>query len=281
MNYFTSNQTGFTVSEYAGIQLREILAGHELLVLMRGKIQEESEAPRWAMVYGARINVQSTRGLKYLGFANLHTPYLVRQMPNAKNHYYQMEFRLPLLPQQLNALEDHRDGGNLDFEVIVACTTGRGDATFEALEWPTWRIPAPQSYWIEQLNSAKARRAVLFEVSMPYFDAPPHKLAMTQHLERAERNLMAGLYTECVAECRKGIEALRKVGQKFDWASLQNREIRESLSKDTRLEALKAVSYLYASPAGHTASEGGVSDYSRADAKLAIAVTATLLSHTD
>ncbi len=256
-----------------------MLGGHELLVLLHGKILEAKEEPRWAMVYGARINVQSKHGQKYFGFANMHTPYPVRQLSNVQNHNYQIELRLPLAPNQLNALEDHRDGGDLDFEAIVTCVTGRGATTTDYPEYPAWRIPAPQSYWIQQLNGANARHVVLFEVSMPALDAPSHKKAMLTHLRRAEQKYMAGLYTDCVIECRKGIEALRAVEPKFDWAGLNNRDARENQSKDGGLEALKAVAHLYAQPSGHTESEGGISDYTRSDAKLVLAVTASLLSH--
>src|SRR5436309_2179414 len=79
-------------------------------------------------------------------------------------------------------------------------------------------------------------------------EAPPHRRAAVEHLRSAESKFMAGLYTDCVSECRKGIETLKHSRGKFEWAKLQNADSRRAMDKDDRLGALAAVMHHFAHP---------------------------------
>lgn len=274
---FSANLTTFTSTESQQVSLREMLGGFEFICSFNGKTFAQQGDPLWLRLHGARVSMTTQAGRMELGTARPLVPHLIKQSVHPS--FFQFELLLPLPHLALSALEDLRNGGEVAFEFAFQGVSGRGGATNDALENQTARVAVSQSDWIQKLNSAKARHIVLLEVAMSATEAPPHRRAAVEHLRSAESKFMAGLYTDCVSECRKGIETLKHSRGKFEWAKLQNADSRRAMDKDDRLGALAAVMHHFAHPSAHSESVGGVTNYSRSDARLALAVTAALLAH--
>jgi hypothetical protein len=188
---------------------------------------------------------------------------------------------LPLQPGQLAAIEQSRNAGDITFELLVS-----GVGTDQSGDQPTqyqWRIDIPRSEWLQKLRSADARNILLLEVPLPLADQSKEWTAITNDLQRAEANFRDGDYRGCVSLCRNVLDEVghQKFGNK-EWARpLLDRlaKNRTEMTATEREGALWAVARHYAHLAHHSPSDGGVLNYSRAEAQLLLRMVASLIAH--
>ena len=257
--------------------LRQMLGGYELVFSVRGTILPQQEARAWLLIHSARIAAQTRLGKKSLGIARPTFPIRISQSGYAGN--FQFELPLLLSASQLSALEDHRDGGDIDFALTLIGRGGAGQRSADNPEHQELYVKMPQSGWVQQLNASGAKHTLLLEVPIPIGDASPQRKNAFEYLRRAQQLFVNGLYGECVAECRKAAEELQHGQGAVPWAQLPKLEDRKKLGKQERLRVLLGAMHLYSHLAAHSASQGGTSDYSRADAKLVLSAVAAFVMH--
>jgi hypothetical protein len=188
---------------------------------------------------------------------------------------------LPIQPGQLAAIERSREAGDVTFELLASGvgTDQNGDQPMQ----DQWRIDIPRSDWLQKLRSAGARNILLLEVPLPLVDQSKEWTAITNDLQRAEVNFRDGDYRGCVSLCRTVLDEVghQKFGKK-DWAGpLLDRLAtdRTAMRAAEREGALWAAARHYAHLAHHASSDGGVSNYSRAEAQLVLTMVASLIAH--
>jgi hypothetical protein len=256
-------------------QLRSLLGGYELSFYINAAVNPPHTVPHWITVHSARVllRVPGAQPCE-LGVARTDAPKIIYQRPDFVRTEG-IHLRLALTPQQMEALEACRNGGDLDFELKLACIGG----TFEhgqtdRIEEQSLYVQVPKSAWIAQLNDAQILRILLLEIPMPYTDAPAKPHAVEGHLRQAQKRFVDGNYGDCVSECRKATEELEQPAQKGVLARLARREDREAMDRDDRGHAILAAIQNYTHLAMHSASKGGAADFNRADAKLILSLTA-------
>lgn len=257
-------------------QLRNLLGSYELSFLVSGSVTNSNDgAVHWLIVHGASVAVRSKGGHNHLPSASLTQPTIVRQ----GQHNTQFQLHVLLHPHQLETLEAMRNGGDLDFELQLS--SRGGDSKQGPSDWPeqaSLTVHVPESAWLKQLENAKAQRTLLLELAMPFIEPSAMQKYEFEHIQRAQMHLYHGLFGECIAECRKALEELEKELPSMSWEALTSRAGRENMSKYERHRAVVALVHHYTQPSAHSASRGGTSNYSRAEAALVLALTVSCVS---
>lgn len=262
------------------LAFRSVLGGYELIFILDLTVHPEREIARKASIIGARVSFKvGGNGPHTCGFARPEGPFEIRQYDHPSS--MTPSLILPLHPGQLAAIEDIRGAGDLDFELLM---TGIGtDQHGEQQVQDTLRFHTPRSDWIKKLKDAKARDILLLEVPLPLRNIPKKWVEAAKSLKSAEQHYRNGDYHACVASCRT---VVHEIGyQKFkkkDWSgALLNRlsNDRNSMTKDEREAALWGTLRHYTHQAHHSDSEGGFSNYTRADAQLILTLTSSFLAH--
>jgi len=132
----------------------------------------------------------------------------------------------------------------------------------------------PRSLWIEQLNQSKATHILLLEAHLPAGDI---RHPADRHLRRAQELFAAGDWRGCISECRQFAEELG--GERLAPAIDMLCTDRRGMTKGDREDLLMAALQHYAHLAAHSESQRGQLEYSRADAKLALSLAASLPEH--
>lgn len=263
-----------------GVTLRGMLGAFELMFGFYLSVKPKTQDPERLSITGARIRVsRQGEAWQELGYATPQWPFEVI----AHQHQINMSPGLILSLQysQINALEDLRDTGDLDFELLVF---GKGfDANGEHTVQETLRTHVPKSVWIKQLKDAKARDVLMLEVPMSFVGSTKRDKEIHKNLRHAEECYRNGDYLGCVASCRTAVQELGYRKQKNkNWAGNALSALageRNSMGKDAREIALFSALRHYTHLAHHSDSEGGVTSYTRAEARLILSMTASVLAY--
>jgi hypothetical protein len=255
------------------VQLTRLLGAFELVIPFSGIVHAAADGTyRSLTIAGARIAMRGKNGqIMQVGRAVPDNGTIVRQYDNPS--HVDFALKLPLQPYQLEALEAERDGADLHLAITLqaraASNEQRGDDSEQHFgETP---LTIPRSLWIEQLNQSKAVRVLLLEVRLPDGNTPN---PADRHLRRAEELLTAGGWRGCISECRQFAEELgtERSAQAIDLL----RTDRRAMTKQEREDLLVAALQHYGHLAAHSESQRGQLEYSRANAKLALSVAASL-----
>jgi hypothetical protein len=273
----TSQSQGLAEEKLLAVQLRPLVGAYELVFVFGGTIYAHQTAAKyWLTIHSVRITAQSRLGQRAIGTAILGMPVTIDQKTQPR--HLGLEIVLPLHPSQLMALEDHRNSGDLDFELNLIGYSGIGAFSHDYKQEQVIRAHVDESAWVAQLKSANALNILLLEIPMPMTGASPKQKAVFEHIRHAQRLFCDGHYTECVGECRKAFEELSQ-GKPQIWAMLADKNAREGMGKDERTRAILSLMHHYTQIAAHSASRGGISDYDRADAKFLLSLVATYIEH--
>ena len=190
------------------------------------------------------------------------------------------EFRIPITAYQLAEIEDLRASGDLQVKLVISGEGGpvahadRVERIYEEF----WRLVG-RSNWVHELNNAKAMDILLFEVAIPLGNLPGKAGATVEALRTAQRLFVEGNYAESIARCRTAIEALAAAeGRDKDWSGPAFEKLkprRGDMIKEDR-ELLLEASLLHFTHLGAHPNEVQIS---RQDAKLAIALTASVVAY--
>ncbi|MDR6624533.1 hypothetical protein [Caulobacter segnis] len=190
-----------------------------------------------------------------------------------------MGVRLPLSREQLAAIEDLRDAGDLQFQVTLSGEGGPNGREQLAPVQEVFVLSVARSAWIASMNAAKAMDILLLEIPMPFVDAPAAGRELTEMLRRAQGLFLNGDYPETLARCRSVLEAL---------GTLQTRDVRwpdaalddlkasrsRDLTKEQRLRSIEAALMQLT----HLGAHPNEVKIDRRDAKLVLALTAGILA---
>lgn len=269
-----------------GVSLRPTIGGYDFVVSLQLTINadnESHEAPRRATVIGAQIEVRTgSDESKRLGFARPEERFEV--VPTTYTLHDSRILHLHLHPGQLSALEELRGASDLTFDLSVVGTVvgGRNDG-----RQVQDRVNAhvPRSQWIDTLSGAGARDIVLLEVPLPLAGPPDDSDEVRSALVRAESQFRAGDYNGCVGSCRTVIQEAGQLGHgESNWAPKALDKLgdgRTGMSKSERESALWATLRHYAHLAHHGTGEGGVADFTRADAQFVLRLTVSAVAHAE
>lgn len=186
-------------------------------------------------------------------------------------------FRLLLSPNQIEAIETLRNGGDASLSIWLFGNVYQDGANTTIQQQGTYKVS--QQEWCEALNKMEYHRSFLYEVAFP-FDANEQGQAGAI-IKKAQYHLLRGHYDECVGECRKLLEAypLNDADQSVLKSAREkargDRAARESMDIPERLLALRDALTNATHLAHHHNSNDG---YSRDQARAILGATVSLLS---
>ena len=124
---------------------------------------------------------------------------------------------------------------------------------------------------------------LLLEVALPLPGRSKKWAAVEKDLLRAEEEFRNGNYHSCVSSCRTVIQELgHKRFSNKSWAEPLLTRLsseRKEMSKNEREGAIWGAVRHYTHQAHHSDSEGGISEYSRAEAQLILTLTSAFVAH--
>ncbi|MGE3333419.1 MAG: hypothetical protein AB7I36_07240 [Rhodospirillaceae bacterium] len=275
---FSVNGRDFGKATAQGVHLQQIIGAYQLTFIAEISLRntkEDYEAT--AEIHGARVSLKGIGGVAHLlGMARPETPFRIRLFEFS--HSEQVVLSMSVSGQQIAAIEAMRNGGDLDFELIV---TGNGSAEHGPCSvHDQWIFHISRSEWIEKLNKSGAINIELFEVPIPIGPKTPQARQIFEHVDKARRHLAEAGFSDCVAECRLAVQELGvEWTQEATWSDgvLKKMAVGDrGTSKKERELAVFASVRSYAHLPHHSASEGGTSDYTRADAIFVLSLTIAL-----
>lgn len=264
-----------------GVQLQPLVGAFELQFGLYVRIAAARERACRARLDGARVLIRGADGrVQPLGFARSDVAILLQQGPYETA--VGASLSLTLTAPQLEALEQRRDGGALDFELrAVGCGDGSGGV--QAIQ-DCWHVHVAQSSWAATLTAARALDILILELSMPA--AEPILSTGRRHLEhlrRAQRHFTIGQYDACVAACRDLLQGLAQFEAGDSAGAVLtrlSRETREEMSKQEREAGILAVLRHYTHLAHHPDGVAVAVSYSRPEAKFILSLAAAALNRT-
>jgi hypothetical protein len=261
------------------ISLMTTLGGLELVFDVGGRTTLP-DPNFWVTAHSADVHLGGAKGpVTRLGVARPVTPQRDRTGPAPLPVGW--AFRLPITAHQLAAIEDLRDGGDLQFKLVLSGEGGPYlDLTrVERLNDELYR-QLGQSDWVRELNSAKAMDVLLLEIAMPFVDPPAAGQKILEALRTAQQLFAQGNYAQSVGSCRTAMDGLKALeGRDDSWKSqaYSGRNAVGGASKmtqDQRELVLEAALHEFVHLGAHPEGE----QFSQRNARLAIAVTASILA---
>lgn len=254
------------------VWLQRLLGGFELCFNFEVVVKQYGDQARWATILGARVGLSRGTTGTDLGIALCVQPkFMTQTNPGQRGA---LELRLALSPSQLNALEEIRNGGDLDFKLTLIFEAGnRPGVQNEMNQLNELHARVSRSDWINQLNGAQAMNILLLEVPLPIQASADGQDDIGRSMRRAREHFLAVRYDDCVGECRKILEGLPNVSRK-DVVELLKVN-RSEMSKEERDQSILFAMRNYCNLPHHP----GSFEYTRADAKLILILTASYAEH--
>lgn len=249
--------------------LRRLLGAYELSLPLQVRVLPENpqqQQQRAAVLTGAEVSVRAAGGATIVGFAPLRVP--MRIVAQKFELPLNTPLAVTLSPSQIEALEDLRAGGDLDFEVTVVGEGREGTNSFPVQD--QLRVHVPQSTWIERLRAADVLNVLLLEIPLAFADATEAGKALVA----AHRHFVSGDYASCVSHCRPVFEVLGPRVYGPEWPSSVSNG--RDATKEQREGAIAAALLRYTHLAHHSEERGGTADFSQSEARLILWQTAAL-----
>lgn len=211
---------------------------------------------------------------RMIGFA---VPELAQPVRMSSSGQQTLGFRLALMPQQLEAIAARRNGGEFRLRLWLTGEVTQGDGTATITESGEHHVR--QQDWVEALERMEYRRSLLYEVPLPDPESGTESAAGI--IRRAQNLLLRSHYNECVAECRKLVEAyplseedkaqLGRARKKFKGGGVE----KESMDIPERLALLRDAIKHATHPAHHN---HGRDSYSRDQARAILAAAVVMMT---
>lgn len=191
-------------------------------------------------------------------------------------------YLLTLHADQLLALEQSRGSRGLRFKIELRGNSygPHGIRQIDA----TREIIVTVSEWARVLQESNAKDILLVGAEIPTVSKSPEIAAAFQYVRHAYDFLLRGEDNAAVAESRRALESIWK-SQGLELSAMDarkalsaNMDARKTMGKRDRQLALGEALRNFAHPAHHVLNNGHPEDFSRADAALAVAATAGLIS---
>jgi hypothetical protein len=191
-------------------------------------------------------------------------------------------YHLTLHADQLLALEQLRQGRGVQF-VPDLRGNSHGPHGIRQID-SSLNVIVTQSDWVRIVREANANDILLVGVEIPIHAESSAIATALGYVRRAHEFLLRGEDNSAVAECRRALESvwksrgLEELARNARKAFSANMDTRQAMSKRDRQLALGEALINLAHPAHHAREPGNAEDFSRADAALAVASTAALIS---
>jgi hypothetical protein len=187
-------------------------------------------------------------------------------------------YLLSLEAHQLLVLEQMRASGGLHFRLDVR---GNAHGPFGIRQIDSsLALTVSVSDWIRVLRESNAKDILLVGAAIPREAESPELAEALKLVRRAHEFLLRGEDNAAVGECRRALESVWK-SRGLEQAArdarkaLSTMDTRQAMGKRERQLAVGEALINFAHPAHHA---GSSADFSRADAALAVAATAALIS---
>jgi hypothetical protein len=194
----------------------------------------------------------------------------------------QLMYLLTLQSDQLLVLEQLRGSRGLRFRIELRGNS-YGPYGIRQID-SSLEIAVTLSDWIRVLRESNAKDVLLVGAEIPRESKSPEIDAAFQYVRRAHDFLLRGEDNAAVAECRRALESvwksrgLEQAAADARKALSANMDARKAMAKRDRQLALGEALRNFTHSAHHVQSDGSAEDFSRADAALAVAATAALIS---
>ena len=224
---------------------------------------------------GAELMLKTRNEHRILGALRPHrSPF--RPLRAVLSETTEEDLVLDLSAAHVNAVEQERNGGSLQFTVTLWV------ATLDADRYDTFTVQdllsVSQGDWIRVLANMRYADVMLLEVPRPDADRRPELADAVAHLAGAQKAMVRGEYRESVGRCRDALEAIACV----DGPGRNIRELVGSprdLDKSGRLALVRQALLVLAHSARHADEVGARIDWDRADAVFMVSALAALLAH--
>lgn len=190
-------------------------------------------------------------------------------------------FHLDLAPDQITALEELRNGGDLWFAFTFKGVSRVNNDT-NPMSSSSQEFHINQRTWLDVLKEVGYGEHLLFEIPTLTGTNSSQSAKAIRALQKAREHFLNGHYDECVASCRSALDSVQEVGPLHDakTAFCEDKESRRAMSVHQRVlllaSALRHMTHLAHHPEDSDNEEHGC--YSRADATIALSTTAVLIS---
>ena len=174
--------------------------GSYTLVLILNLVVMPPKSETWIRNVTIRVD-WGDNTQRMIGVASPEEGPLIR-ISEFTNHK-QLFFRLILTPAQLEAIEARRNGGEFKLTIWITGEVLQGEKREIVTQSGVYVVR--QQDWVETLGRMEYRRAFLYEI--PLLDAETDDGNAAEIIRKAQHHLLRGNYDECVAECRKLLEA--------------------------------------------------------------------------
>ncbi len=251
-----------------------LLDGFELHLPFNAKVDKTLAKDTIIRIFGANIGIRSLESpQRELGYARLEVPML---FDGDSAEFF------PTLPIRLSettvaAIDDLRREG--DFELLIKlkgdAKTDRGGSTLNT----DWTLHIARSDWLEMLSAAGVHSTILIEIRLPSSNADSPFHAASIQMKRAQQAFNSGFYGECVAACRHVYEEIENaLSDQWRAAFKLQQQDSKLMTKQDREKLIAASAAHYTHLAHHSSAQGGDA-HARADAKMIMAITASLLGN--
>lgn len=259
------------------VAISPVIGGYDLIFGFKIEpLRSLDRSSRKADLHGAHCMVKASSGKeKKLGYARFDVPVSILADTHTVSAIQSAELRLSLSPQQLAALDEHREGGNLSFDLTPA-GHGQGQAGQHLIQ-DNWRRDVTASEWIQKLRESGAADTLLLEVPLTWSPKSKKAASAGQHLKKAQGHFYHGDYSSCVATCRLVVEELygKAPASRPTNADGQTKGRREYNKSEREIELVEAARN-YANPAHHAENEGGEVAYTRSEARFLLTICAAI-----
>ena len=244
---------------------REAAGGYAFSFTMRGS-RQACDAP--VSIFDISLSLSLSDPVRAL-LAAVPSSTQVVQCHNFANNSEQIHFECVLTKEQVNAIEDYRQEGDLKLNVGLRALTTSSDGLLTSYD--TADVVIPREQWIKALSSSGLRQTLLFEIPLPAVSDELMGL-----LDKAQGFIETGHYQEAVMQCRRIIERVELLREDKRASSVANRkahgEERQAMSAIERLMSLREQLKNICQLGAH-----GSDQFSRSQARTILGMTMILL----
>lgn len=194
------------------------------------------------------------------------------QCTNHANNSEQLNFEWILSKDQINALEENRQQGDLKLNIgLRALISGNNglESSFDSAEFVI-----PREQWLQALRNSGFRQTMLFEIPLPAVSDE-----LQDHLDKAQQFIETGYYQDAVMQCRRIVECLEQLRDDKRLASDANKKAhsaeRQEMTAIERLMSLREQLKNVCQLGAH-----GNDQFSRSQARAVLGMTMVLLAET-
>ena len=240
--------------------------GYAFVVVLKGS---RNSSEHHLTLFDARLSLALSDPRKPIAFSILSSNQTV-ECGSYPNNNEQIHFETVLTKEQINAIEEYRQEGDLKLGMTLRALLTSDEGLSSSNDFQ--EVSIPREEWLKALRDTGFRQTLLFEVPLPSCSSDMDKI-----ISKAQEFIEIGHYKDAVMQCRHIIEQVEQIRGDKRQSSEANkkahdRSLRESMSSIERLlslrEQLKNVSQLGAH---------GDEEFTRSQAKAVLGMTMVLL----